>query len=108
MNHLLAFDIQDVFPPAAIYGEQGGEVVGFGKLAGDIVLILTSVAFSISVIFIIIAGIKIVTASGDEKKMAAATGTLTYAIIGLVVTILAFVIVRLVQYFLQSNVAIWK
>ena len=59
-----------------------------------------------SVIFIIISGIKIVTAAGDEKKLASASQTLTYAIIGLVVTILAFVIVRLVQYFLRSNVAI--
>ena len=69
-------------------------------------LILTGVAFAISIIFIIIAGIKIVTASGDEKKLASAQSTLTYAIIGLVVTILAFVIVRLVQYFIGARVPI--
>lgn len=103
---LVAFNIQDFFSPAKIYSGTDTEVTGFGKLAGDIVLILTSVAFAISIIFIIIAGIKIVTASGDEKKLASATGTLTYAIIGLVVTILAFVIVRLVQYFIGANVAI--
>ena len=104
----LAFNIQNVFSPAKIYNADPntGEVIGIGQLATDIILILTGVAFAISIIFIIIAGIKIVTASGDEKKLASATGTLTYAIIGLVVTILAFVIVRLVQYFLQSNVAI--
>ena len=102
----LAFNIQDVFSPAKIYSGTDTEVTGFGKLASDIVLILTGVAFAISIIFIIIAGIKIVTASGDEKKLASAQSTLTYAIIGLVVTILAFVIVRLVQYFIGANVAI--
>src|SRR3989344_1230439 len=103
MQLAAAFEItKDIFSPAGPYGE----VTSFGTLAGDIVLILTGVAFAISIIFIIIAGIKIVTASGDEKKLASAQSTLTYAIIGLVVTILAFVIVRLVQYFIGANVAI--
>ena len=107
MNQLAAsFNIQNFFSPAKIYGEEGNQVTGFGTLASDIVLILTGVAFAISIIFIIIAGIKIVTASGDEKKLASAQSTLTYAIIGLVVTILAFVIVRLVQYFIGARVPI--
>ena len=64
------------------------------------------VAGILSFIFIIIGGIKIITASGDEKKLASAQATITYAIIGLVVTALAFVILRVVQYFLKSNVPI--
>jgi len=100
MTHLAAdFRIQDSFSPA-------GKFSDFGSLATAVVQILISFAFAISIIFIIIAGIKIVTASGDEKKLAAATGTLTYAIIGLVVTILAFVIVQVVQYLIGSSVAI--
>ena len=103
MQLAAAFEItKDLFPPAGPYGD----VTSFGTLASDIVLILTGVAFAISIIFIIIAGIKIVTASGDEKKLASAQSTLTYAIIGLVLTILAFVIVRLVQYFIGANMAI--
>ena len=95
----LAFEIdRSIFPPARF--------TTFGQLATDIVTILISVAAAVSIIFIMIAGIKFVTSSGDEKKLASATSTLTYAIIGLVVTILAFVIVRIVQYFLQSNVPI--
>jgi len=95
----LAFEIdRSIFPPARF--------TTFGELATDIVTILISVAAAVSIIFIMIAGIKFVTSSGDEKKLASATSTLTYAIIGLVVTILAFVIVRIVQYFLQSNVPI--
>lgn len=98
------FNIKDVFGPAKIPGY--GDVTGIGKLASDIILILTSVAGTVSLIFIVIAGIKIITAAGDEKKMAAASATLTYAIIGLVVTILAFVILRVVQFFLRAEVPI--
>lgn len=102
MSQLAAsFNITDkgIFPPA-------GRFQNFGQLASDIILILTSVAGAVSIIFIIIAGIKFITAAGDEKKMAAASATLTYAIIGLIVTILAFVILRVVQFFLGANVAI--
>lgn len=98
----MAFQIQDVFQPAGIYKD----TTGVAKLVSDIILILTGVAGILSFIFIIIGGIKIITAGGDEKKMASAQATITYAIIGLVVTALAFVILRVVQYFLKSNVAI--
>ncbi len=99
MTHYLDFKIdKTIFPPARF--------ANFGELATDIIQILVSVAGAVSIIFIIIAGIKIITASGDEKKMASAKATLTYAIIGLIVTILAFVILQVIQYFLKSNVAI--
>lgn len=99
-----SFNISEVFSPARIYGASGTEVTGIGKLASDILLILTGVAAIAAFIFIIIGGFKFLTSGGDEKKIASASGTLTYAIIGLAVTILAFVIVRLVQYFLRTNV----
>lgn len=94
-----AFSIEDVFSPAGIFPT-------FGKLASDILLILTSAAGAISIVVIVIAGIKFVTASGDEKKLASASATLTYAIIGLAVTALAFIILRIIQFFLGSNVQI--
>lgn len=102
MNSQLAFEIKDNFSPAKIYGT----TAGIGGLASDILLILTSVSASLAVIFIVISGIKFVTSGGDPKKLASASGTLTYAIIGLTVTILAFVIMRIVQFFLKSAVAI--
>ena len=103
MNQL-AFRIQDVFKPAQITGY--GEASGVGVLASDIVLILTGVAGIVAIIFIIIGGFKFLTSSGDEKKLASATGTLTYAIIGLAIVILAFVIIKVVQYFLKSEIPI--
>lgn len=95
-----AFPIDNsLFPPAS-YGT-------FGSLASVIVKFLISLSGTTSIIFIIIGGIKIVTASGDEKKLASAQSTILYAIIGLVVTILALVMVNIVQKFFGSNVQIY-
>lgn len=100
----LAFQIKDVFTPAQIPGY--GVSAGIGNLASDIIFILTSVAFILSIFFIILGGIKMVTASGDPKKLAAAGEAIKYAIIGLAVTILAFVIIQIIQFFLKSNIPI--
>lgn len=90
---------QNIFSPAGIFSN-------FGSLASAIILILTSTVAALSIIFIIIGGIKIVTSAGDQKKMASAQGTITYAIIGLSVAILAFVILKVVQFLIGSDVPI--
>lgn len=92
-----SFPIAKYFSPTRAFGT-------FGDLATVILTILTSAAGVIAVFFIIIAGIKFVTASGDEKKLASAASMITYAIIGLVVTALAFVILQVVQYLLGAKV----
>lgn len=94
-----SFAISEFFSPANLF-------TSVGDLATDIVLVLTSVAAAACFIMIIISGIKIITAGGDPKKLAGAQSTITYAIIGIAITILAFVIVRVVQYLLGSTVPI--
>ncbi len=93
------FEIGKTFQPAA-----SGKFNTFGNLATNIITILTTAAGVIAVFFIIIGGLKLITAGGDEKKMASASSTITYAIIGLVVTALAFVILQVIQYLLGANV----
>ena len=103
MTTELAFQIGPAnFSPASIYGS----TTDIGKLASDILLILTSFAGALSLVFIVIAGIKFVTSGGDPKKLASASSTLTYAIIGIAVTILAFIILGIVQFFLKSRVPV--
>lgn len=102
MFDVYAFEIggeNAIFQPAKLFGD-------FGSLMSSIVAILISASFTIAIFFIIIGGIRIVTASGDMKKIQAAQGQITYAIIGLVVTILAFVIMQVVQYFFRASVPI--
>lgn len=107
----VAFNIdQNFFPPASIYNAigtgVGTDVTGFGKLATNIVNLLIYAALAFGFAFIIIAGIKYVTSGGDEKKLASAHSTLTYALLGIAVAILAFAIVRILQFFLRSSVPV--
>ena len=101
MDHLLAatISIKDNFPPADRFSNAG-------DLAGDMITIIAGIAGVVAFIFIITGGIRMITASGDPKKIASASATLLYAIIGIAVAILAFVIVRVLQYFLKSDIPI--
>lgn len=51
-----------------------------------------------TVILIIVAGIKYITAGGDNKQVEGAQKTLTYAIIGLAVVLFSFLIINVISY----------
>ena len=95
-----AFQIQGSFTPASAFPG------GVGQLVTTILTILMSTAGALGLIFIIMAGIKFVTSSGDPKKTASAQQTLTYAIIGLAVATLAFIIVQIVQTIFRANIPV--
>ncbi len=54
-------------------------------------LILAAIA---AIVFIIIGGVRYITAQGDEDAVAQAKNTLIYAIVGIIVILLALVIVN--------------
>lgn len=54
----------------------------------------------IAAIFFVIGGIQYITAGGDPNKVAAAKTTLTNAVIGVAVIILAYVIINLIKMIL--------
>ncbi len=92
-----AFDISTVYKPA-------GDFTNVGEFVSDILVFLVSAAGVIAFIFIIIAGLKYVTSSGDQKKLDSARSTLTFSVIGITVVILSFVIIRFVQAFVGTNI----
>mgnify|MGYP000960639954 CR=1 FL=1 len=53
---------------------------------------------TVAVIFIVYAGIQLVTSGGDPKKVAAARQIITYALIGLVLVLLSFFIIAVISY----------
>lgn len=73
---------------------------GTGDSAGGVVKIVVNTLLFllgiISVIMIIVSGIRYTTSSGDASAVTSAKNTLTYSIIGLIVAILAFAIVNYV------------
>ena len=91
LYHLLAFTL---IPSQQEINDNGlGAVTQLIINAIDIALFT---AGALSVIFIIVGGFRYVISGGNPKEVAQAKATITYAIIGLVVSILAVVIVNFV------------
>jgi hypothetical protein len=59
--------------------------------------IVAAVGFGIAVILLIVAGIKYMTAGGDEAKAGAAKGAIINAVIGIVIVVSAVFIIGLAQ-----------
>lgn len=80
--------------PIAYNEDNSGE--GVYGLIEDIINIFSIVVGVISVIMIIIGGLKYITSSGDSNNVTSAKNTILYAVIGLVVVAFAQIIVLFV------------
>jgi len=65
-----------------------------GELATRVTNLLLGIAGVVSVIFIIIGGIQYASSAGNEQGTTKAKDTITNAVIGLVISVLAFAIVN--------------
>lgn len=59
-----------------------------------VVTLLSFVVGILSVIMIMVGGLKYITSGGDSAKITSAKSTILYAIVGIIITVLAQVIVR--------------
>jgi len=75
---------------------KGGNESNLIDLVSNIVTWLTIAIGILSVVFIIISAIQIMTSSGDADKVKRGQRTLLYSVIGLVVAIMADVIISIV------------
>lgn len=62
----------------------------------NVVMVVLALAGIILFIMLLTGGFKFLTSGGDQKQVEAAKGTLTHAIAGLVVLVLAYVIIQLI------------
>jgi hypothetical protein len=78
--------------------DNGGNIAttGVGTLAKKVVDWLSWAIGIISIIMIIFAGFKYITSGGESSNVSGAKNTLIYAIVGLVLVVLAQVIVKVV------------
>lgn len=106
------FPVVEVSVPA--YAQSAGDQIlgGAGQAAGTadpddpklnignvftkVVNVILYVLGAIAVIMIVIGGIRYTTSGGDSSSTTAAKNTILYAVIGLIVAILAFAIVNFV------------
>lgn len=82
--------------PHSTSGAQAGDYFQSTYLP-EITRVVISIAGAAAFLFIIIGGIQILTAYGDEEKITGAKKTITYAIVGLVVSILSYAIVSIIS-----------
>ena len=61
-------------------------------------------AFILAFIFLIIGGIRWIVAGGDEKGVAGARGMITAALIGLVIVLVSFALIRLIEVFFSISI----
>jgi|SRR5579872_6210949 len=69
-----------------------------------IIQFILIVAFVLAFIFLLIGGIRWITAGGDEKGVEKARGMITAALIGLVVVLIAFALIKLVETFFGVSI----
>lgn len=74
----------------------------FGNLVQG-VLALTGVALFV---MLVVGGYNFLLSGGDQKKLEVAKGTLTNAVIGLVVIVCAYLIIKTVQVFTNSAIPV--
>lgn len=67
------------------------------ELLEFVVNLLLSVSAIVAVIFLVIGGIRYVLSAGNKDAVAAAKNTILYSIIGLIIIIIAWAIVRMVS-----------
>lgn len=84
--------------------DTGGD--GIDTVAEAIIVVmqfLLSIIGVLSLLFIVIAGIRYIISSGDEEKITAAKETLTSSIFGLVLALMAFQILTIIEEILTVN-----
>ena len=74
----------------------GNDQTSFGDIVSKIINFLLFFVGVVSVIMIIYGGIQYTTSAGDSGKVTNAKNTILYAIVGLIVSILAYAIVNFV------------
>lgn len=52
----------------------------------------------VALVIVILSGIKFITSKGDQKQVATAKRSLSYAILGLIIIFLSFFIIKLIAY----------
>lgn len=74
----------------------GGTPTDIGKIIKDITNLLLFILGAVSVIMVVIGGFKYVVSNGDSSQTKSAKDTILYAVIGLIVALLAYAIVNFV------------
>lgn len=92
-----------ILPSSLVFAEVSDEpkkLEEFFAMFGNISQYLFPIAALVSFVFIVVGGYMWIVAAGDPARIKQAQGTLTWAIIGLVLTLMSIAIVEVIKNFL--------
>jgi hypothetical protein len=72
-------------------------IQGFEYIFENIISVILALAGIVLFILLIMGGIKLITAGGEPPKIQEAKGTLTFAIAGIILIALSFLILRIIS-----------
>lgn len=84
---------------------QPTQLVGDGGVFNRITSILLFIVGAVAVIMLIFGGIRYIVSGGDQANVTAAKNTILYAIIGIIVALLAYAAVKFVTSSLLAGVS---
>ena len=99
-----------LFIPSSVYAQtllvptQLTQQTNFILIVQAVIRVVLLLAFVLSFIFLLIGGIRWITSGGDEKAVAGARGMITAALIGLVIVLVAYALIRLVETFFNVSI----
>lgn len=97
--------------PANVTGGQSGvvDLNAIPQLFANILAVAISLIGIASFVMLLSGGVKMMTSGGDPKQLESAKGTITYAVIGLVLAIASFLILTYIGKFLGvTDILIFK
>lgn len=80
--------------PGAVGCGSGSKIFGPGSIFENAIEVVIGITASISVLMVVVGGLRYVLSGGDSAGIRSAKDTILYALVGLVVSIFAFAIVR--------------
>ena len=109
ISPLIASVLTYAVPAAALAGENVipnsiNPINNVPAIIRGIIQFILIVAFVGAFIFLLIGGVRWIIAGGDEKAVASARGTITAALIVLVIVLVAYAIIRLIEVFFKVNI----
>lgn len=84
----------DVLDPFKIPGQGGSAKLTFSEVVGDVVTWVLAIVTIIAFVYLIISGVNYITAGGDAEKATKARTGILNAIIGIIVVVLSYFILR--------------
>lgn len=81
---------------SAVGASCGGGQAGVDSAVAGVINVLLYIVGAAAVIMLIVGGLRYITSGGDAQAATAAKNTIMYAIIGLIVALLAYAIVNFV------------